>query len=134
MTIEEKKEYLKSYQSMAREIEQKQFSLSKLIDSRDRITTILSDMPKGGGNKDKMIICDEIIDLQMDLKEKLKSAMKLRIDIKNKIEEIEDIDRRIVLSYRYIDNLKFDDIAEKMNFSVRMVFYLHDKGIKDINI
>ena len=134
MTAEEKKDYLKSYQSMAREIEQKQFSLSKLIDSRDRITTILSDMPKGGGNKDKMIICDEIIDLQMDLKEKLKSAMKLRIDIKNKIEEIEDIDRRIVLSYRYIDNLKFDDIADRMNFSVRSVFYLYDKGIKDIKI
>lgn len=134
MTAEEKKDYLRSYQSIAREIEQKQFSLSKLIDSRDRITTILSDMPKGNGNKDKMIICDEIIDLQVDLKEKLKSAMKLRIDIKNKIEEIEDIDRRIVLSYRYIDNLKFDDIAEKMNFSVRTVFYLYDKGIKDINI
>lgn len=92
MTAEEKKDYLKSYQSIAREIEQKQFSLSKLIDSRDRITTILSDMPKGNGNKDKMIICDEIIDLQVDLKEKLKSAMKLRIDIKNKIEEIEGID------------------------------------------
>lgn len=134
MTAEEKKDYLRSYQSIAREIEQKQFSLSKLIDSRDRITTILSDMPKGNGNKDKMIICDEIIDLQVDLKEKLKSAMKLRIDIKNKIEEIEDIDRRIVLSYRYIDNLKFYDIAEKMNFSVRTVFYLYDKGIKDINI
>ena len=134
MTIEEKKEYLKSYQSLAREIEQKQFSLSNLIDSRDRITTILSDMPRGGGNKDRSMISDEIIDLQKDLQEKLKAAMALRIDIKSKIDEVDDIDRRIVLSYRYIDNLKFDDIADRMNFSVRSVFYLYDKGIKDIKI
>ena len=134
MTVEEKKKYLKSYQSLAREIEQKQFSLSNLIDSRDRITTILSDMPRGGGNKDRSMISDEIIDLQKDLQEKLKAAMALRIDIKSKIDEVDDIDRRIVLSYRYIDNLKFDDIADRMNFSVRSVFYLHDKGIKDIKI
>ena len=96
MTVEEKKEYLKSYQSLAREIEQKQFSLSNLIDSRDRITTILSDMPRGGGNKDRSMISDEIIDLQKDLQEKLKAAMALRIDIKSKIDEVDDIDRRIV--------------------------------------
>lgn len=134
MTIEEKKIYLKNYQILAREIEQKQFSLSKLIDSRDRITTILSDMPKGNNNKDRMTISDEIIDLQKDLQQKLTEAMRTRTNIQNKINAIEDIDERIVLNYRYIDNLKFEDIAERMSFSTRSVFYLHDKALKNINI
>lgn len=133
MTIEEKKDYLRQFQKLNREIEQKQFSLSKLIDSRDRITTILSDMPRGG-ESDRMCICDDIIDMQEDLKEKLTEAMRIRNDIQNKIDVVEDIDERIILNYRYIDNLKFEDIAERMSFSTRSVFYLHDKALKNINI
>lgn len=133
MTIEEKKDYLRQFQRLNREIEQKQFSLQKLIDSRDRITTILTDMPRGG-ETDRMCICDDIIDMQEDLKEKLTEAMRIRTDIQNKIDVVEDIDERIILNYRYIDNLKFEDIAERMSFSTRSVFYLHDKALKNINI
>lgn len=133
MTIEEKKDYLRQFQRLNREIEQKQFSLQKLIDSRDRITTILTDMPRGG-ESDRMCICDDIIDMQEDLKEKLTEAMRIRTDIQNKIDVIEDIDERIILNYRYIDNLKFEDIADRMSFSTRSVFYLHDKALKNINI
>lgn len=133
MTIEEKKDYLRQFQRLNREIEQKQFSLQKLIDSRDRITTILTDMPRGG-ESDRMCICDDIIDMQEDLKEKLTEAMRIRTDIQNKIDVVEDIDERIILNYRYIDNLKFEDIAERMSFSTRSVFYLHDKALKNINI
>lgn len=133
MTIEEKKDYLRQFQRLNREIEQKQFSLQKLIDSRDRITTILTDMPRGG-ESDRMCICDDIIDMQEDLKEKLTEAMRIRTDIQNKIDVVEDIDERIILNYRYIDNLKFEDIAERMSFSTRSVFYLHDKALKKINI
>lgn len=134
MTIEEKKEYLRGFQRLNREIEQKQFSLSKLIDSRDRITTILSDMPKGNNSKDRTLISDEIIDLQKDLQDKLKRAMISRMEIKNKIEEIEEIDERIVLIYRYIENLKFEDIADRMSFSIRSIFDLHSKALKNIKI
>lgn len=134
MTIEEKKDYLRQFQRLNREIEQKQFSLQKLIDSRDRITTILTDMPRGKGNKDRTLISDEIIDLQKDLQDKLKRAMISRMEIKNKIEEIEEIDERIVLIYRYIENLKFEDIADRMSFSIRSIFDLHSKALKNIKI
>lgn len=134
MTIEEKKDYLRQFQRLNREIEQKQFSLQKLIDSRDRITTILTDMPRGKGNEDRTLISDEIIDLQKDLQDKLKRAMISRMEIKNKIEEIEEIDERIVLIYRYIENLKFEDIADRMSFSIRSIFDLHSKALKNIKI
>lgn len=126
-----KKEYLRGFQRLNREIEQKQYSLSRLIDSRDRVTTILTDMPKGNG-KDKSLIADEIIDLQNDLQNKLKKAMVLRTEIKNKIEELNEIDQIIVLSYRYIDNMMFEEIAQRMSFSIRTVYYLHGKALEYI--
>lgn len=127
-----KKEYLRGFQRLNREIEQKQYSLSRLMDSRDRITTIITDMPKGNSNKDKSLIADEIIDLQNDLQYKLKKAIILRTEIKNKIEELSEIDEIIVLSYRYIDNMMFEEIAQRMSFSIRTVYYLHGKALENI--
>lgn len=128
-----KKEYLRGFQRLNREIEQKQYSLSRLIDSRDRVTTILTDMPKGNG-KDKSLIADEIIDLQNDLQDKLKKAMAIRTEIKSKIEELSEIDEIIVLSYRYIDNMPCEEIAERMSFSVRTIYYLHGKALENIKL
>lgn len=130
---EKKKEYLRGFQRLNREIEQKQYSLSRLMDSRDRVTTIITDMPRGNGN-DKSLIADEIIDLQNDLQNKLKKAMVLRTEIKNKIEELSEIDEIIVLSYRYIDNMACEEIAERMSFSIRTVYYLHGKALENIKL
>lgn len=130
---EKKKEYLRGFQRLNREIEQKQYSLSRLMDSRDRVTTIITDMPRGNGN-DKSLIADEIIDLQNDLQNKLKKAMVLRTEIKNKIEELNEIDQIIVLSYRYIDNMACEEIAERMNFSIRTIYYLHGKALENIKL
>lgn len=130
---EQKKEYLRGFQRLNREIEQKQYSLSRLMDSRDRVTTIITDMPRGNGN-DKSLIADEIIDLQNDLQNKLKKAMVLRTEIKNKIEELSEIDEIIVLSYRYIDNMACEEIAERMSFSIRTIYYLHGKALENIKL
>lgn len=130
---EKKKEYLRGFQRLNREIEQKQYSLSRLMDSRDRVTTIITDMPRGNGN-DKSLIADEIIDLQNDLQNKLKKAMVLRTEIKNKIEELSEIDEIIVLSYRYIDNMACEEIAERMSFSIRTIYYLHGKALENIKL
>lgn len=134
MTAEEKKEYLRGFQRLNREIEQKQFSLQKLIDSRDKITSIISLAPGSNGDNDRMRICDDIIDMENELKIKINEAMRIRSEIQDKIDSLENSDQRTVLNYRYIENLRFEMIATFMNYSTRTVLRYHKSGLNNIKI
>lgn len=88
---------------------------------------------KGGGSKDiyKYYAC--IADARKELEEKLYTLVKTKTEISNAINRVSDPTLRLLLEYRYILFNKWEDIAEKLKYSIQHVKQiLHPKALKEI--
>lgn len=93
---------------------------------------IISDMPRGGGySKELLDILIGIEDTIKTLNEKLKRLIGKISQIENTIEKLE-AKERVLMRYRYIDNLKMFQIAERMNYSERHLNRVHSEVLKRI--
>ena len=93
---------------------------------------IISDMPRGGGgSKELLDILIGIEDTIKTLNEKLKRLISKISEIENIIESLE-AKERVLMRYRYIDNLKMFQIAERMNDSERHLNRVHSEVLKRI--
>ena len=53
-------------------------------------------------------------------------------DIENRIDELDDMDQRVVIKMRYIYGCRWDEIATGANMSQRSVFYIHGKALAEM--
>jgi len=93
---------------------------------------IISDMPRAEGES------KELIDILVRIEDTIKNLNKKTNKLIKKISEIEDTieslgaTERVLMRYRYIDNLKMFQIAQKMNYSERQANNIHSAALKKI--
>lgn len=58
--------------------------------------------------------------------------VKVCMDLYDKIEAMEDEQEKRLLKYRYIRGYRWEVIADKMGYSVRQVFNIHNKALARI--
>lgn len=93
---------------------------------------IISDMPRAEGES------KELIDILVRIEDAIKNLNKKTNKLIKKISEIEDTieslgaTERVLMRYRYIDNLKMFQIAQKMNYSERQANNIHSAALKKI--
>ena len=93
---------------------------------------IISDMPRGGGNG------KELLDILIGIEDTIKKLNKKLTKLIKKISEIEDTienlgtTERVLMRYKYIENLKMFQIAEKMDYSERHLNRVHSDVLKRI--
>lgn len=139
MTIDEKKQYLMQYSSSCGRIRKLNELKQRCIGQADSISPVYSDMPKAASNQSKIesAVC-QIIDIERQISEEKEKADKLRAKIENAIESLSKTRERDVLYMRYIVGgyrlMKYDEIAEGMNYSERQVYRIYEKGIEHIVI
>lgn len=130
-----KKEYLQQYKLLDNYINSKIEELTKWKSIATKITPTFSDMPKASGISDKVgQAVEKIIELQNEINNSIDKLVDLRQEIENKIEAIEDAKLKQLLFYKFIHGLTFEQIAEKMNYSVRNIMYLYDDSLDQIDL
>lgn len=55
-------------------------------------------------------------------------------EIDNAIEELSDSTQALILRYRYIDGMAWEDITEELCYSIRNVHYMHNKALESLVI
>ena len=69
--------------------------------------------------------------------EKINRDIDLLIDRKNEAEaligQLADIDEQCILRYRYIQMMSWDDIADEMRVSLRTIYRLHSRALKNFS-
>lgn len=55
------------------------------------------------------------------------------IDLETKLNKLESLECRMVLSLRYVEFMSMTDIASRLNYSVRWVQKLHNKGLNELS-
>ena len=93
---------------------------------------IISDMPRSGGDG------KELLDILIGIEDTIKKLNKKLTKLIKKISEIEDTienlgtTERVLMRYKYIENLKMFQIAEKMDYSERHLNRVHSDVLKRI--
>ena len=73
----------------------------------------------------------KIDDRQRELQKQLDKYLDFRTKVENEINALEDSNGSRVLYNRYIRSMMWEDIANDMIFSVRMVHNYHKKALKE---
>ena len=76
----------------------------------------------------------KIIDLEKETDGLVDMFSDKRKRIIEQIDNIDNIDFYHVLSMRYVARNTFEEIAKKTNWSIRKVFTLHDKALKEFEL
>jgi len=97
----------------------------------------LSGMPKSGtGNTEPTFAraVDKIIDLENHINEEIARLVDLKKEIRSVINEVFDGDEKLLLKYRYINFLAWEDICEKMNISMRTAHRIHASALVNVKV
>lgn len=136
MTNGQKIEYLKQYLEIgdAKQIAEESFELyfSKVTS----ITAQLTDMPGGGGTAGDTVggHVANLVFLRQALDERLRLMDKKRAEIKALIDGVENLCLQNLLTLKYLNGLKWEEIAVRLNYTWRHTHRLHSKALDQINI
>lgn len=127
------KEELKEYGILKNEVVQLEEQIVFWEERKTSIKSqIISDMPRGGGDgKELLDILIGIEDIIKKLNKKITKLIKKISEIEDTIENLDTIER-LLIRYKYIENLKMFQIAEKMNYSERHLNRVHSDVLKRI--
>ncbi len=128
------KKYLEEIAKDDAVIKNKLAEIRRLESLATSISVSPSDTPiQSSGNNDKVgkfaaDIADKKTEWQL-LVNKLEEKREKRIKV---IEQLEDRLQYSVIYKRYVDQKRFEDIAEEEHYSYRWVLTVHSKGIKKL--
>ena len=129
-----KKEYLKGYECIIRQMKRHEERMKELRINRIIPTVIADGMPHGQSNSDLSAYA-AVLDAE---ERKYIKCRYLRIkkckEITDKIERLENEDEKDVLTYRYIKLMKWEDIAVRMQYSWQYIHKIHASALKNFKI
>lgn len=133
MTEREVRRLLGSARHAEWELKRIQERIYRLDALRKRVTPAYSKAPAGGGGNGSRIedITAQILELEGLLQEKTYEYLRQYRDVESAIAlaEKEDAKAAEVLRLRYLDGMKWENIARSKNYSLRQVRNIHDRGI-----
>ena len=130
------KQYLRSmfYTQLAiQKKEQKIRELQDLAESTGAIRydkdRVISSPPRGAGYEDKAI---KVVDMQRRLLEDITELADMYETGCRIINSLDDPTDKLILEMRYINHMKFTEIAAEMEYSVEAIYYRHRKAMETL--
>ncbi len=132
MTIEEKKEYLKSYQRLKKELRSLDEEIQCLRLDQILSGRVLDGMPKGsGGTGDLSGYAAKLDELGQRLKEKAAGLIQRQEAIEAGIDEMGNPVEKALLRNKYLCGLTWEQVAVEMGYSWRQVHNIHSRALQN---
>lgn len=130
---EQKIRYLSRYRRMSARID-------RLLDEKRRwwelalkITPSLSQAPGGGENGSRVERpMDKVMEIEAQITREIDELYTVRQEIKGTLSQLEDENLKLLMEYRYIDGLTWEQVAVEMNYSYMQICRLHGKALNAI--
>ena len=132
--IELKKEYLKGYKKIVRQMERSELKIREMRLNRMLPAVVNDGMPHARNNNDLSSYAALLDQEEKKYKKYRYQRVKKCKEITDRIEQLENEDEKDVLMYRYIKLMKWEDICVRMRVSERQVHYLHSKALEHFKI
>lgn len=134
MTNQEKKRWLQRYRILDREINQRLDQVDALRSLAERMTSVVTGMPHGGGSKSREDVYIKLVDLRNEVHQKIDDLVDMQREIESVISLIENTKLRELLFARYVNLKAFEQIAADMHYSFRQIYNLHGAALNAIDM
>lgn len=100
-----------------------------------KITPTLSQAP-GGSESGSPVErpMDKVLEIEEKIKWEIDELKTVRQEIRAALNQLEDENLKLLMEYRYIDGLTWEQIAEKMDYSRQWVTSLHGTALQKIKL
>lgn len=133
-----KKQYLKQGYKLRKEIKSDEEVLEELNENLDGLKALQnSEKVQGGPLKDDSRIIekiDKIIEVEEEIKKKLLALKSFQAKLYQEIELVQDMNQRVLLKNRYIFNLTWEQIAERLGYSITQTHRIHKKALENFKM
>ncbi len=79
-------------------------------------------------------IIEKIVDLEKVINCDINRYMDLKAEMNTAIDRVSNVDERLLLRYRYLNNYSWDDIAQLLNVSGRTVHRIHSNALYNFSV
>lgn len=133
-----KKQYLKQGYRLKKELEHDKDMLKELRQNLDGLKAIqLSEKVQGGQIPDdsKMIArMDKIIELEKKINTEFCDLIDFKNELLEKLQTIKDTDEKMLMESRYYLLMSWEEIAEKLCYSLSHTYTIHGRALKNFEI
>ena len=135
MTYEEKVRWLRRYQESLRREQEFAEEVERLQSEATRITPLLSGMPDGPGDGQKVPrAVERIVQAQQELQEQVDRCADVRGEIAAAIAQVTNHKDHEILRRRYILGQRWEYIAVQMEIELRWVYRCHRNAVEGMTI
>lgn len=131
---EKKKEYLRRYHAAELAEREIREEIDDLRMNKMFPTLIQDGMPHGSSCGDLSAYAVQLDELLIELKDQMEQRIRIRREITQKIEEMQDETEKTVLRMYYINGLKWKEIADRMGYDIRNVTRVHGRALQHFKI
>ena len=128
------KEYLNQTYRLNERINSNLRQLEALEERATSITVRLNPKVQGGTLNGTEQLIYNILELKERIKAETSEYIRTLEEIRQTISALKDPDESLLLTLRYIEFMKWEDIAEKMNFSETQIFRIFKRALKKITV
>lgn len=127
--------YLSRYRRMSKRIDRLLEEQSRWREMALKITPVLSQTP-GGGESGSPIErpMDKVLEIDEEINREIDELQTVRQEIRAALNQLEDESLKLLMEYRYIDGLTWEQIAVKMNYCWRQVCRKHGQALTQITM
>lgn len=127
--------YLSRYRQLNQRIDRLLEEQSRWREMALKITPVLSQTP-GGGESGSPIErpMDKVLEIDEEINREIDELQTVRQEIRAVLDQLEDENLKLLMEYRYIDGLTWEQIAEKMDYSRQWVTSLHGTALLKIEL
>ena len=123
------KEELLQYKYAREKVQETLEEYQKYKDRAEKMTSIISDMPRGTSSSDK--VADNAVkmaDLSAEYEKRWLEAENKKLEIEKNIDLVEE-PYRILLHKRYVEGKTLEEISTLMNYSFDRVRHMHGEAL-----
>lgn len=131
---EKKKEYLRRYHAAELAEREIREEIDDLRMNKMFPALIQDGMPHGSSCGDLSAYAVQLDELLIELKDQMEKRIKIRREITEKIEAMQDETEKTVLRLRYIHWMQWEQIADRMGYSIRNITKIHGKALAHFEI
>ena len=133
----------------AKEYLRQAYRLNELIDSRitelERLRDYATRLTSGSFEGERVSksrsteapfarIIEKIVDLEKVISRDIDRYVDLKTEMNAAIDRVSNVDERLLLRYRYLNNYNWDDIAQLLNVSGRTVHRIHSTALYNFSV
>ena len=131
MTVSEIKQQLRQLKQLNNIVQSKLDEIETLNSLAQRMTNVSKNiLIQKSTPQDKLSeLIPKIVDLKNELKKDVDNLLNLKLDIIQKINNVENNDYKLLLTLRYLNFKTWEEIAVAMGYSYQWIHVLHGRAL-----